>query len=122
MKIARKILSVVNLLVIFFTTLAVYATQWLRANYGDISFDEILFTLTSPIHGTEDGLIESFKTDALKPAIIVSLALFITLTALYSFFVSSTFKFKIQIFKRKAHEFKISGLIPFFLLVVLNIG
>ncbi len=122
MKIARKILSVVNLLVIFFTTLAVYATHWLRANYGDISFDEILFTLTSPIHGTEDGLIESFKINALKPAIIVSLALFIALTALYSFFVSSTFKFKIQLFKHKAHEFKISGLIPFFLLVVLNIG
>lgn len=122
MKIARKILSVINLLIIFFTTLAVYATQWLRATYGNISFDEILFTLSAPIRGTEGSLIDSFKRDALKPAVIITLVIFILLTILYSFFASSSFKIKIQLFKHKIHEFRISGLIPFFLLVVLNIG
>lgn len=122
MKIAKRILSVINLLIIFIVTLAAYATKWLRATYGDISFDEILFTLTAPIRGTEGGLIESFKSTALKPAIIISILVFIVLTFLYSRFASSNFKFKIQLFKFKVHEFKISGLIPFFLLAILNIG
>lgn len=122
MKIAKRILSVINLIIIFLVALAAYATKWLRVTYGDISFDEILFTLTAPIRGTEEGLIKSFKANALVPAIIVSVLVFIALTFLYSRFASSNFRFKVQLFKSRAHEFKISGLIPFFLLVVLNIG
>lgn len=122
MKIARKILGVINLLFIFVVFLASYATKWLRNTYGDISFDEILFTLTAPIKGTEDGLLDSFKETALKPAIILSLIVFIVLTICYSFFLKSNFKINFQLFRRKEHSFKISGLIPFFLLVIVSLG
>ena len=122
MKIARKILSVINFFAIFLVTLAAYAAQWLRATYGNISFDEILFTLTAPIRGTESSLIDTFISDALKPAILVSIAIFVVVTILYTIFISSDFRFKLKFFRKKIKEFKISGLIPFFLLLVLNIG
>lgn len=122
MKIVRKILSIVNLIAIFITTLAVQSTKWVKETYGDITFDEILFTLTAPIRGTEDSLIESFKNDALKPAIIYSLLIFVAVTALYWFFFNSNFRISFEAFKSKKRTIRINGIIPFVLFLILNIG
>ncbi len=122
MKIVRKILSIVNLIAIFVTALAIQSTKWVKETYGDITFDEILFTLTAPIRGTEDSLIESFKNDALKPAIIYSLLIFGAVTILYWIFVNSNFRISFEAFKSKKRTIRINGIIPFVLLLILNIG
>ena len=126
MKIVKKILSVISFILgfalTFITFLAFFATKWLRATYGNISFDEILYTLSSPIRGTEGTLIDSFKVIALRPAIIVSVIFFAILSTIYAFLLKSNFKISFKLFRSKEHHFKISGLIPFFLLLIVSLG
>lgn len=55
----------------FIFILIVFSISWAYSNYGNISFDEILFHLSNPMNGVERSLIMSFITYSLIPSIIV---------------------------------------------------
>ena len=59
--IGRIVLDVVFFTMIFLTILAVFSTKWVKATYGGLTVDEILFHLTVPIEGTESGILKSFS-------------------------------------------------------------
>ena len=58
--IGRIILDILFFAMIFLTILAVFSTKWVKATYGGLTVDEILFHLTVPIEGTETGILKSF--------------------------------------------------------------
>lgn len=49
-----------------------FSLNWGINNYGNIGFAEIVFTLNMPLMGTSDSLINSYISDGLIPAAIVS--------------------------------------------------
>lgn len=47
-----------------------FAAGWYIGTYGDIGFDSILYTLLSDLGGVQSGLIASYLSDGLAPALL----------------------------------------------------
>ena len=84
--IGRIVLDVVFFTMIFLTILAVFSTKWVKATYGGLTVDEILFHLTVPIEGTETGILKSFYTKALYPSIWMVIPIIILLFFIFDYF------------------------------------
>ena len=84
--IGRIVLDVVFFTMIFLTILAVFSTKWVKATYGGLTVDEILFHLTVPIEGTESGILKSFYTKALYPSIWMAIPIIILLFFIFDYF------------------------------------
>ena len=100
--IGRIALNVVFYAMIFLTILAVFSTKWVKATYGGLTVDEILFHLTVPIEGTETGILKSFYTKALYPSIWMAIPIIILLFFIFDYFrrYKATF-IDFTIFKKK---------------------
>ena len=74
----RKILSILGLtcvcLISLIAFLCFFAARWYVKVYGRIGFDSVLYTLTSSLSGTQQGLIDKFLTEAALPAALCTLA------------------------------------------------
>ncbi|MBQ6539144.1 MAG: LTA synthase family protein [Bacilli bacterium] len=82
MKIVKHLLVyILVLLLSFFITL----TRWGLAQFGNVNFDEILFQLRTPILSTEENILKVFFYNALVPAIITSIIVFIVIVFIYKF-------------------------------------
>ena len=84
--IGRILLDVVFYAMIFLTILAVFSTKWVKATYGGLTVDEILFHLTVPIEGTETSILKSFYTKALYPSIWMVIPIIILLFFVFDYF------------------------------------
>ena len=100
--IGRIILDVAFYAMIFLTILAVFSTKWVKATYGGLTVDEILFHLTVPIEGTETGILKSFYTKALYPSIWMAIPIIILLFFIFDYFrrYKATF-IDFTVFKKK---------------------
>ena len=100
--IGRIILDVVFYAMIFLTILAVFSTKWVKATYGGLTVDEILFHLTVPIEGTETGILDSFYSKALYPSIWMAILIIIILFFVFDYFrrYKATF-IDFTVFKKK---------------------
>ncbi len=77
---------VIRILLFFVTTLFLIAgrsAQWVLVEWGDLTLDEVIFTMTQPLDGTDSGIIGSYITYAVLPGIIVLLIL----VAVYKIFL-----------------------------------
>ena len=84
--IGRIVLDVAFYAMIFLTILAVFSTKWVKATYGGLTVDEILFHLTVPIEGTETSILKSFYTKALYPSIWMAIPIIILLFFVFDYF------------------------------------
>ena len=100
--IGRIILDVAFYAMIFLTILAVFSTKWVKATYGGLTVDEILFHLTVPIEGTESGILKSFYAKALYPSIWMVIPIIILLFFIFDYFrrYKATF-IDLTVFKKK---------------------
>ena len=70
----KKIWVFGNYILLFFALIIFNCTRWVIANFSFESFDEIIFTITSPLEGTGNGMIWGFiKENLTWPFIIVLL-------------------------------------------------
>ncbi len=69
---ALSLLSLIALLCFF-------STLWYRDVYGDTGFDSVLYTLTGGLGGVQGGLIVSFVSGALVPAVLCTVGLALVL-------------------------------------------
>ena len=60
---------------IFIAVLAGRSAQWVTQEWGDLTLDEVIFTMTQPLTGTDSGIIWSYITYALIPAIVIVVVL-----------------------------------------------
>lgn len=66
--------KVIRFIFYFLTTFFVIAgrsAQWMLEEWGDLSFDEVVFTMTQPLKGTDTGIISGYIVYAVVPGIIV---------------------------------------------------
>ncbi len=84
MKIFKNIiLFVLILLLSFFCSL----TRWGLAQFGNVNFDEILFQLRTPILSTEENILKVFFYNALLPAIIIGIIVFLIVFFIYRYLI-----------------------------------
>ena len=60
---------------IFIAVLAGRSAQWVTQEWGDLTLDEVIFTMTQPLTGTDSGIIWSYITYAAIPAIVIVVVL-----------------------------------------------
>ena len=69
MKQRRKTAAAVILLVLTaFFLLVGRSAQWALEEWGGLNLDEILYTLTQPLHGTDPGILRNYAFYAVLPA------------------------------------------------------
>lgn len=93
----KKVWVFGNYILLFIALVIFNGTRWVIANFSFESFDEILFTITSPLEGTGNGMIWGFiKENLLWPLVVVLLImLFRFICKRYNLEVS------LEIFKKK---------------------
>ena len=53
------------------------SARWVMVEWGDLTLDEVVFTLTRPLQGTDPGIIWSYVLSCIFPAVILLAALLI---------------------------------------------
>ncbi|MBO4681804.1 MAG: sulfatase-like hydrolase/transferase [Clostridiales bacterium] len=77
-KFGKVLLTILIALLVFFTSLLAFSALWTMYVWPDVGFDQIVFHITSPVGGTESGVLMSFVFRALIPSLAVTAAFFIT--------------------------------------------
>lgn len=65
-----------------FFAIAGRSAQWVTEEWGDLSIDEILFTLTQPLKGTDSGIIGNYILYAIVPAAVIIIAVMLAYSLL----------------------------------------
>ena len=73
----KPIYTVLVYLWILLLCLAICSTSWAFNTYAFLSFDETLFTLTTPIKSAESSILYSFYVDGLFSSFLLSIPIFI---------------------------------------------
>lgn len=72
-----KILSfpfgIISILSIFVSLLVVNLVEWIKMTCGNVSFSTILLQMTSPIKGTDSGIINSIIKSAVVPPLLITI-------------------------------------------------
>ena len=70
-----KVIRVLLYVVITVGVIAGRSAQWVTEEWGDLTLDEVIFTMTQPLNGTDSGIIWNYILYAVVPGIIVLAAL-----------------------------------------------
>lgn len=70
-KILVSIGTLLTLLITFLATLLFFAIRWMFATWNNLSMDELVYHLTTPLDGADSGLVMEFMGECMAPAVIV---------------------------------------------------
>ncbi len=70
-----KVIRFLLYFVIGFFIIGGRAAQWVLTEWGDLTLDEVIFTMTQPLTGTDSGIIMSFILFAVLPGVIILIIL-----------------------------------------------
>ena len=70
-KTRTKVIRFLLYFVITFFVIAGRAAQWVLNEWGDLTLDEVIFTMTQPLNGTDSGIIRSFFLYAVLPGVVI---------------------------------------------------
>ena len=73
-KLRWKVIRFLMYFVMFFFLIAGRTAEWALDEWGDLTLDEIMFTLTQPLKGTDSGIIINYLLYAVLPALLILLA------------------------------------------------
>ena len=66
-----KVIRFLLYFLITFFVIAGRSAQWVLEEWGDLTLDEVMFTMTQPLNGTDSGIIWSFITYAVIPGVVI---------------------------------------------------
>lgn len=69
MKHNKPLLTLFFILAIFILLLISLSLNWVGANFGGVTFDEILFHMNTPLRGTGEDYVHTYITKAVLPAV-----------------------------------------------------
>ena len=73
-----KVIRFLLYFTITFFVISGRTAQWIQAEWGDLTLDEVVFTMTQPLNGTDSGIIKSYFLYAVLPGVaILALLMFI---------------------------------------------
>ncbi|MDO4473075.1 MAG: sulfatase-like hydrolase/transferase [Eubacteriales bacterium] len=70
-KILVSIGTLLTLLITFLATLLFFAIRWMFDTWNNLSMDELVYHLTTPLDGADSGLVMEFMGECMAPAVIV---------------------------------------------------
>ena len=76
-KTRTKVIRFLLYFTITFFVIAGRASQWVTVEWGDLTLDEVVFTMTQPLNGTDSGIIWSFMRYAVLPGVVILAVLMI---------------------------------------------
>jgi len=96
------IVQLIILTVLYFiVSILVESAKWFQASWGEISFATVVYQMSTPLQGTESGIITSYINRVI-PKVITRLSLVVVFYyLLVRIFSSVNVKFNIRILKRK---------------------
>lgn len=74
--------KLLNFFLILLTVLIYFLVQWLKENFHNLPFNDILFNIFMPIKGTENNLVYKFVFKCILPTLIISILIFIIVNKL----------------------------------------
>ncbi len=77
------ILILLLYLLVTLTCLVIFLPNWIYKNFGEITIEQILFTLFLPLKGTSSALVKSFIKELLTPSFILSSSLILIFLIIY---------------------------------------
>lgn len=83
----KRLMNVVAFMVTivlgFLGTLIFSSSRWVLSTFGNLSMDELLFTINSPLEGTNTDLIEDYINVCLVGAVVITIAIIIIFAGNY---------------------------------------
>ena len=64
-------LTILTVLLVTFATLCIFAEKWMTSTWAALSFEELLYQLSTPLEGTESSMLRGFLFNGLTPALIM---------------------------------------------------
>lgn len=108
MRIIKRLLSASLCLLAFFFVFLLCASVWAINHFGNLSFESILFTLSSPLGSTESNILKSFLLESLIPAAILLGAIIFAYLSLKRYFSQYDLILSLSVLSRKK-TLRISG-------------
>lgn len=70
-KVLIIILSVLTVLTVTFSSLCLFSEKWMTSTWSALSFEEMLYQLSTPLDGTENSMMHGFIFNGAAPAVIM---------------------------------------------------
>ena len=116
-RIAKKL---ANLALLFIVVLMYYAVDWIIDTYGNLPVDELIFQISMPIGGTEEGLVNSFWGTNLKPTLLIVIPVWIVVTIIFDLVRRYNFIFKLKT-DGNERTLRVKSIFVYVLLVVIEL-
>lgn len=107
----------------FITAVLVESAKWFQGEWGEISFATVVYQMTTPLKGTENGIIISYCNKVIPKVITRLLLVAVIYYLLVRIFSSVSVNFRISLFKKKLElglgkRFLFVGRILFWMLII----
>nr|WP_076778355.1 GBS Bsp-like repeat-containing protein [Lachnoclostridium phocaeense] len=77
----RVLLTILAVLLAVLATIITCSLKWMFDTWSNLTMDELIYHLTSPLEGTNDAMIKEYVVKCIVPAVVILLVLAIILTA-----------------------------------------
>ena len=77
----RVLLTILAVLLAVLATIITCSLKWMFDTWGNLTMDELIYHLTSPLEGTNDAMIKEYVVKCIVPAVVILLVLAVILTA-----------------------------------------
>lgn len=120
------IIQLIILVVLYFiVSILVESAKWFQGDWGEISFATVVYQMTTPLKGTESGIIVSYCNKVIPKVITRILLVSIFYYLFVRIFSSVSVRFHIRLFKKKfalgfERRFFIVGRIVFWVFIIVT--
>ena len=77
----RVLLTILAVLLAVLATIITCSLKWMFDTWSNLTMDELIYHLTSPLEGTNDAMIKEYAVKCIVPAVVILLVLAVILTA-----------------------------------------
>lgn len=77
----RVLLTILAVLLAVLATIITCSLKWMFDTWSNLTMDELIYHLTSPLEGTNDAMIKEYVVKCIVPAVVILLVLAVILTA-----------------------------------------
>lgn len=78
---AKRALRVLLTILAVLATIITCSLKWMFDTWSNLTMDELIYHLTSPLEGTNDAMIKEYVVKCIVPAVVILLVLAVILTA-----------------------------------------
>jgi phosphoglycerol transferase len=82
----QLVVVIIAIVLLFIGLLLFFSTRWLKSHFGGVGIDEIMYTLSQPLSGSESSQVISYVTGPLLKAILYSMSLYFIFFKFYTYF------------------------------------